>query len=66
MRRHAASVRPVPHTGPMFRLIRLTMLLLMAFVCGVFYERVQAEARCAEAGGTPSARGLCTDAEDRG
>jgi len=42
----------------MFGLIRLPLLLGVAFVAGVFYERSQAREACLVAGGTPQA-GLC-------
>jgi len=35
----------------MFRLARLIILCLMAFVAGVFFERLQQADKCVEAGG---------------
>lgn len=42
----------------MFALIRLPVLILIAFVVGVFYERNAHAERCAAAGGEVVAR-LC-------
>jgi hypothetical protein len=43
----------------MFRLIRLSLLLVVAFAAGVVYERGQARERCETSGGDYD-RGLCT------
>ena len=45
----------------MFRLIRLPILLCIAFVAGVFYERSETRTLCTAAGGTMTG-GLCTGA----
>jgi len=45
----------------MFRLIRLPILLGIAFVTGVFYERNAAREVCEAAGGTKE-RALCIGA----
>ena len=45
----------------MFGLIRLTVLMLFAFVAGLLFERANAAERCTAAGGTMSA-GLCIGA----
>lgn len=42
----------------MFRLIRLAILCLAAFVAGVFFERAGVSDACRQAGGVPQA-GLC-------
>lgn len=42
----------------MFGLIRTPVLLLIAFVVGLFYERNQAGEACANAGGVPR-DGVC-------
>ncbi len=42
----------------MFRLIRLVIFVMLAFVTGVFYERLGASERCTAAGGTME-DGLC-------
>jgi hypothetical protein len=44
----------------MFRLIRLPLILLVAFICGVVYERGQQRDLCAQSGGNWSAQGYCT------
>ncbi|EBA05872.1 hypothetical protein [Sagittula stellata] len=43
----------------MFGLIRLPILLLIAFVAGIFYERAQQEDSCAAMGGNWMRAGLC-------
>lgn len=42
----------------MFRLIRLIIFVLLAFVVGQFYERSQTSERCAAVGGKMT-NGLC-------
>lgn len=42
----------------MFRLIRLVIFTLFAFLAGVFYERLNAKEACVAAGGEPG-NGLC-------
>ncbi|MEL7258860.1 MAG: hypothetical protein AAFN80_13595 [Pseudomonadota bacterium] len=44
----------------MFRLIRLVIFTMLAFVAGVFYERLNTSEAC-EALGGDMAGGLCTD-----
>ena len=44
----------------MFRLIRLLLLLVIAFVSGVVHERGQARERCEMAGGTMTRTKICT------
>lgn len=45
----------------MFRLARLIILCLLAFVAGVFFERQAQADKCAEAGGTWNTP-ICEDA----
>ncbi len=45
----------------MFRLIRATFLVLIAFVAGLLFERSQTAEACKAAGGTMAA-GLCRGA----
>ena len=42
----------------MFRLVRLVVLCMMAFVAGVFYERLNAKEACDAIGGVET-NGLC-------
>ena len=46
----------------MFRLVRLIIFVLLAFVAGQFYERSQTSERCAIFGGDMDA-GLCKGIE---
>lgn len=45
----------------MFRPLRLVILIALAFVAGVFFERQNVSEKCAEAGGA-MASGLCLNA----
>ena len=45
----------------MFRLIRLIIFVLLAFIVGQFYERSQTSERCATLGGEMK-NGLCLGA----
>ncbi len=44
----------------MMRLFRLAVLLFVAFVAGIFYERSSRREECAIVGGDWRASGLCT------
>ncbi|MBB3984094.1 hypothetical protein GGQ68_000405 [Sagittula marina] len=44
----------------MFRLIRLPILLVIAFAVGVFYERGQQQALCDTSGGQWMRSGFCS------
>ncbi len=43
----------------MFRLIRLAILLMAAFITGMAYERGQGRERCEASGGTVTSAGIC-------
>lgn len=46
-------------SGPMFRLIRLSVLLLLAFAAGMFVERGHQMDRCSAEGGKWLPAGIC-------
>jgi hypothetical protein len=44
----------------MFRLLRLPILLFVAFAAGIYFERSQRHEACLDMGGIWSAAGFCT------
>ena len=47
----------------MFRLIRLPILLLIAFIVGIYFERTQQQDLCDKSGGVWLRAGICGGAE---